>query len=327
MRIARRTLLASILAAPALAQGGRFAGAAAYSAGRQGVSLLVLRDGRTLFEDHPNGGGPERAFELWSGTKSFCGPLLAAAAADGLIRPDAPCADVLAEWRGDPALARITPLHLLTLTAGFRGGGLRPPGYAAAVASRPVSPPGARFAYGPVPFQIFGEMLRRGRAGDPLAYLRSRILDRIGIAPGAWRRGDDGNPLLPQGAAFTARAWGRFGEAMLRAGRDGARGLDPAVLGLMFRGTRANPGYGLTWWLAEPGLVAPSRRQDGAALAAPDIVAERIVFAGGGGNQRLFLWQRRGVVVVRQAVFGLGPGARGPAWDDAAFLRLVAQGL
>jgi len=331
MPLARRSLLAALaLPLPALAQGSRFATAARYSAERRGVSLLVLREGRTLFEDYAHGGAPTRAFEIWSGTKSFCGPILAAAAADGLLRADAPCAEVLQEWRGDPARAAITPIDLLTLTAGFRAGGLRPPSYAEAVAQRPVTRPGARFAYGPVPFQVFGEMLRRrlaagGRPADPLAYLQARLLDPIGVAPGGWRRGRDGNPLLPQGASFTARAWARFGEAMLRVESDGGLGLDRRVAALLFRGTRANPGYGLTWWLAEPGLVPPSPRADPGPIGAPDLAAERIVFAAGGGDQRLYLWRRRRVVVVRQAS-GL-PGRRGSEWEDAAFLRLIAQAL
>ena len=106
------------------------------------------------------------------------------------------------------------------------------------------------------------------------------------------------------------------------------RGLDPAVLGRMFRGTRANPGYGLTWWLAEPGLIPPGRRQGVEGLSAPDLAAERIAFAGGAGNQRLFLWRARGVVVVRQASGILGALlGRGASWDDAAFLRLVADAV
>lgn len=342
MRIARRRLLGpllaaqmlapALLAAPALARSARFAAAARYAAERRGAALLVLREGRTLFEATTDAGAPGQAFEIWSGTKSFCGPMLAAAAADGLLRPDAPCAEVLPEWRGDPARAAITPLDLLTLTAGFRGGGLRPPGYAEAVGERPVTAPGARFAYGPVPFQIFGEMLRRrlaatGRPPDPLAYLQARLLDPIGIAPGGWRRGRDGNPLLPQGAAFAARAWGRFGEAMLRAESEPGPGLDRRVMARLFRGTRANPGYGLTWWLAEPGLIPPGPRADPGPVGAPDLAAERIVFAAGGGDQRLYLWRRRRVVVVRQATGGLLPGRRGPGWTDATFLRLLADAL
>jgi len=336
MRLRRRLLLAAAaasLAAPALAEAGRFAAAARYSAERRGVSLLVLREGRVLFEDYPNEGGPDRAFELASGTKSFCGPLLAAAAAEGLIGPAEPCAAVLPEWRGDPAKSRITPLLLLTLTGGFPPGRLRPPGYAEAVAASLSSAPGERFAYGPVPFQIFGEMLRRrlaarGLPPDPVAYLQSRLLDRLSVRPGAWRRGRDGNPLLPQGAAFTACGWGAFGEAVRRAETEGLRGLDPAVVAALFRGTRANPGYGLTWWLAEPGLVAPGRGQGLEGLSAGGLAAERIAFAAGAGYQRLYLLRRRGVVVVRQASgIAAALAGRGPAWNDAAFLRLLAEAL
>jgi CubicO group peptidase (beta-lactamase class C family) len=336
MRLQRRTLLAAAaasLAAPALAEAGRFAAAARYSAERRGVSLMVLREGRTLFEDYPNEGAPDRAFELASGTKSFCGPLLAAAASEGLLDPGEPCAAVLPEWRNDPRRSRITPLALLTLTGGFAGGLLRPPGYTEAVAAPLASAPGERFAYGPIPFQIFGEMLRRRLSArrlppDPVAYLQSRLLDRLSVRPGAWRRGRDGNPLLPQGAAFTARGWGAFGEAIRRAETEPQRGLDAGVVAALFRGTRANPGYGLTWWLAEPGLIAPGRRQGLEGLPLDRLAAERIAFAAGAGHQRLYLLRARGVVVVRQASgIAAALAGRGPDWNDAAFLGLLQQAL
>ena len=60
----------------------------------------------------------------------------------------------------------------------------RPPSYAQAIEAQPVAPVGTRFQYGPVPFQIFGEILRRkladrGLPPDPVRYLQQRVLDPI----------------------------------------------------------------------------------------------------------------------------------------------------
>jgi CubicO group peptidase (beta-lactamase class C family) len=314
---------AALLPPAALAQSAGLREAAAYSAARNGVSLLVMQRGRIVFEDYPNEGGEDRGWELASGTKSFSGIIAAAAAQTGLLELDEPCADTLGEWRGDNR-RRITIRHLLTLTSGLEGGQIgRPPSYDDAVAMQPGTQPGERFAYGPAPFQIFGELMRRKTNGDPVVYLQRHVLDAIGIQPAQWRRGGDGNPLLPQGAQFTARSWARFGEFVLRGG-DGL--LHPATLASCFEGTRANPGYGLTWWLMRPGLVPPGPRS-GVEIDA-DLAARYggISMAAGAGNQRLYLVPELDLVIVRQAnriLRAMMGRERGPRWSDAAFLNLV----
>lgn len=305
-----------------------FEAAAAYSRERLGVSFLVMTaDGRVLAEAYPEPGGQDRAWELASGAKSFCGIAAAAAVKDGLMQLDRPCADILTEWRSD-ARAVITLRQLLTLTSGLGGGGIgRPPPYAEAIRAMPVAAPGERFQYGPTPFQIFGEMVRRATGGDPLTYLQTRLFDTIGVRPQRWRRGGDGYPHLPSGAALTAREWAAFGAMTLLGWRTGAVApmLDEPTLAANFAPTRANPGYGLTWWLLRRGLVPPGRRAgvDGDAIVR-EAPGEDIVMAAGAGNQRLYLLRKRGWVVVRQAtgIFNALRG-RGVNWSDADFLRLV----
>lgn len=305
MPMNRRTFLAVsaavCLATPARAQtlNLNFAAAAAYSAQRRGVSLVVLQRGERVFEDYPNEGGVERGWELASGTKSFTGVMAAAAIRDGLIRSwDEPCADALSEWRNDDR-RRITLRDLLSLTSGIEGGPIaRPPAYADAVAQSATAAPGERFAYGPTPFQIFGEIMRRKLDGDPLAYLQRRIFDPLNITPTHWRRGGDGNPHMPSGAGLTARDWARFGLFVLREGE----GLvDEAALRACFEGTRANPGYGLSFWLWREGLVAPGRSQ---AVSVDPALTRRfgpISMAAGAGDQRLYLLPQMQLVIARQA--------------------------
>lgn len=63
--LTRRTALiagAAALAQPSWAQtDSNFRAAAQYSAANRGVSMLVLRGGRTVFEDYPNEGASDRA--------------------------------------------------------------------------------------------------------------------------------------------------------------------------------------------------------------------------------------------------------------------------
>ncbi|MDX2102728.1 MAG: serine hydrolase domain-containing protein [Alphaproteobacteria bacterium] len=305
--------------------------ALAYTDERRGVSLLVLHQGRRLVEHYANGGNATAAWELASGTKSFCGLIAAAAVADGLLTLDQPVAESLTEWRSDQALRAITPQHLLTLTAGFHSPIGRAPSYADAIKARPVDPPGQRFRYGPLCFQIFGEVMRRRLAGsrdrDPLAYLQRRILMPAGVEVAGWRRGADGMPLLPQGARLTARAWGQFGTAMMAmlAGAPGS--LDPAAVRALTQPTSANPGYGLSWWLFRRGLVPPGPGVGFGRTFPPAVEQEDCVVAAGAGNQRLYLLRKRGLVVVRQAE-GLGLVVdQTPRWDDATFLSLLLNAL
>jgi CubicO group peptidase (beta-lactamase class C family) len=300
--------------------------AARMSAERRGVSMLVMSAGQVLFEDYPNEGVASRAWETASGTKSFCGVMAAAAVADGLLTLDEHCVRTLPEWSND-ARAQITLRQLLSLTGGLGGGRIgRPPEYAQAVATALSTAPGAQFSYGPVPFQVFGEIMRRklraaGLKDDPVAWLQSRVLDGIGVTVDRWRRGADGMPLLPQGAALTARDWARFGQWVL----DGGKGVDAAALSACFEGSTANPGYGLTWWLLRPGLMPPGPGTRAGLESAPqELAGEDVVMAAGAGNQRLYLLRRRRLVVVRQASGILEAMAgRGPVWRDGDFLRAL----
>lgn len=324
----RRSFLAAsaaaCLATPATAQELNFAAAAAYSVERRGVSMLAMRRGEVIFEDYPNGGGVTRGWELASGTKSFTGVMAAAAVQDGLISSwDERAADTLTEWRGDDR-RHITLRHILSLTSGIIGGPIgRPPPYADAIAQRSESAPGERFAYGPTPFQIFGEIIRRKTSGDPLDYLTRRILAPLDIEPTHWRRGADGMPHMPSGAGLTARDWSRFGWFVLQGGE--GRVSEPA-LRECFTGTRANPGYGLSFWLLRDGLVAPGRN---AGVEIDSALSERfggISMAAGAGNQRLYLIPSLDLVIVRQAtgiLQALMRRERGPQWSDAEFLRLA----
>lgn len=323
----RRTFLSSaaaaLIAAPARAQTLDFAAAADYARARRGVSLVIMQRGAIVFEDYPSPGAPARGWELASGTKSFTGVMAAAAIQDRLIRDwDEPCAETLPEWRADNRRA-ISLRHLLSLTSGIEGGPIaRPPTYADAISQRAAASPGARFAYGPTPFQIFGEIIRRKLDGDPLAYLQRRIFDPLSITPTHWRRGRDGGPHMPSGAGLTGRDWARFGQFVL-AGGEGR--VDRPALEQCFEPSSANPGYGLSWWLLRPGLVAPGRTQT--VDADPELAARfgPINMAAGAGDQRLYLLPRLELVIARQANGILRAlRQRGQSdWSDAAFLRLA----
>lgn len=308
--------------------------AARYSAQNRGISLLVMVDGQVVFEDYPNRGSPTRAHELASGTKSFCGVMAVVAAQDGLLSLDEPVALTLTEWQRDPLRSQITLRQLLHLTSGIPGGNLaRPPTYSEAIQTPAEAPPDTRFSYGPIPFQIFGEVIRRKLGGDPLLYLTRRIFEPIGLEYAFWRRGPDGLPHLPSGAFLTARNWARFGELVRTGGLwQGQRVLDAALLERCFEPSRVNPIYGLTWWLGRP--ISPAERatlgrvgQDIDPLTSTPGLPDDLAIAAGAGDQRLYISRKLKLVVVRQAE-GIVESLTGrrTGFTDAAFLRLLLTG-
>jgi CubicO group peptidase (beta-lactamase class C family) len=318
------------LAAPALA--GPCEEAAAYSDMRAGVSVLVLKDGETVCEQYTAGGGPKQGWELWSGTKSFSGLIAAAAVQDGLLSLDEKVSDTIPEWRNDPARARVTIRQLLNLTSGQATTIGKPPDYAGAIASPFSAEPGTRFQYGAEPFQVFGAVMNRKLAAaktgdaDVLAYLSRRILQPIGAKPSGWRRTPAGEPLMPQGAIFTAREWAKVGEFVRVGGQAGGRPLvDPAAFEAQFTGSRINPAYGISWWLPGAGGYGPRGATSDFALHAAELPKD-LVIAAGAGYQRLYVIPSCGLTVVRQAPILKAMRDETPAWSDFAFLTPILKG-
>lgn len=312
------------------------AAAQAYSSGAYGVSVLIQQDGAVICEGYANGGGADAAYPIHSGTKSFNGIIAAAAVQDGLLTLDEPVSKTILEWRDDPAKAAVTIRQLLQLTSGLGGRAFPAPDYDAAVV-QPFSAPTGTFQYAAAPFQVFGAVMRRkleaaGLDRDPTTYLRTRVLDPIGMSWSGWRRTADGDAMLDQGAILTAREWAKYGEFVRAGGRvNGKPVVDPAAFASLFKGSAANPAYGVTWWLPK-------------ATDAADVVTARLdlrgheaelpadmVVAAGAGDQRLFVIPSCRLTVVRQAkldaqrIQAVRAAGRDihEGWSDFAFIKPI----
>ena len=268
----------------------RFQPAAEYLRSCNGHALLVYRDGQLVFEDYFNGHTRDQPHRLASGTKSFVGVLAVMAVEDGLLKLDEKVSDTLTEWQADARKSQITIRQLLTLTSGIAGGETGDvPSYREAVrVAQAKFPPGEKFQYGPIPFQCFGELLRRKlepRKETVQAYLHRRLLDPIGLKPSSWRKDADGNSNLPSGALLTAREWAKFGQLVLNKGSwEGRQLVSEKLLVECFQGTKAHPTYGLTFW-----------------LNATDERPRDLVMAAGAGKQKLYLIPSQRLLIVQFA--------------------------
>ncbi|CAN5489979.1 serine hydrolase domain-containing protein [soil metagenome] len=307
----------------------RFDLAAEYSRQSRGVSVLVMKGDKVVFEDYENGHTADEPWILASGTKSFSGIMLAAAIEDKLITGfDEKVSDTISEWKSDPRKSKITIRNLLSLTSGIDAGQIgRVPTYAEAIKTNARFEPGTHFEYGPAPFQIFGELMTRKlkpKNETVAAYLKRRILDPIGLKVAYWRL-ENGEPLLPQGASLAAREWVKFGLFLKNGGKwNGKQVVKKALLDELVKGSAANPAYGITFWLNRKGQGPTGRPVSGGAMA--DIGQIGIIdgvsdlfMAAGAANQRLYIIRSLDMVIVRQGQL--------TKWDDSEFLKRLLLGV
>jgi CubicO group peptidase (beta-lactamase class C family) len=277
-----------------------------YNVSVGGQTMVVMHQGKVIFEQYANGGGRARLQALASGSKSFVGVAAAAAVQDGLIQFDEKASQTLPEWKADSRKARITLRQLLHQTDGLDPGenlaSSTRTTWEQGVTAVAISDPGTKFRYGPNHFFAFGEVLQRklmaGKYRTFQEYLNKRILAPIGIQV-RWLRLADGNPNLPGGAMMTARDWAKFGEFVRQGGKwEGKSIVEEKTLHECFVGDSVAPYYGLTWWLRGP---MGEQGQALAQLPTDDKTGEQIICAAGLGGQRLFIIRSRELVVVRNA--------------------------
>jgi len=256
--------------------------AIAYHEKHKPQALLISRGGAIVHESYGADFSAGKPHALYSGTKSFWGPVALIAQREKLLSVDETVGESFPEWQADAVKRKVTLRQLLTLTAGIGFGGLGAavPVYEKALAVHLKDPPGSRFTYGGIPLQVFGAVLAKKLEGlhlTPHEFLQERLLAPAGVEVASWRKLADGTQPLPTGAFLTAQNWLAYGTYVLAHRNDFAE---------CFHGTDANPRYGLTWWLAPP-------------AAPPDTV-----YASGSGGQALYIVPSLDTVMVRFSAGG-----------------------
>ena len=322
-----------ITAASAEIQPNDCARAAKYSESRRGTAMLVMQNGKTIFEHYAHGAVPEGRWPMFSGTKSFWGIAALCAVRDGLFKLDDPVCATISEWKSDPRKSRITVRQLLNFTDGIEGASHL---HRSSIANRDavairlpvVAEPGSHFIYGPSHLQILVELLRR-KLGEssPIAYIERNVLRPLGLGSMEFKADKRGNPLAASGFELTAREWSRLGQLVLGQGSYEAHRIVPAnLLREAFVGSVANPSYGLTFWLnsqapraaeidIEKELELPWERSRWKGICISKAAPPDMIVALGSGYQRLFVIPSLNAVIVRQ-----GKDAK---FSDSHFLRLA----
>ncbi len=306
--------------------------AAEYSAARRGAALLVIQNGKAIFESYPGDHSDQETHKIYSGTKGFWVLAALAAEEEGILKLDERVADTIQEWRSDDRKKHITIRQLLDFTSGLEPmsslhGDTVLDRDAVALRLPVVAAPGERFIYGPSSLQVFHELFRRMLASyreTPTQYLERKVLRPLGLGPQEYKRDRAGNPLLASGFRLTAEQWSRIGRLILNGG---APVLSQRSLSQSLSGTKANPIFGMGFWNnrtagprarefdIENMLERDWWKQDWRETClCRDAPADTIASVGS-GYQRLFVLPSMNLIIVR-----LGKNAR---FSDGDFLRIL----
>lgn len=315
--------------------------AAAYSSQKGGSSVLVMKDGQLIFENYHNNANENTSTHIQSGTKGFFAAVVALAIQEGYISSyDENVSQTITEWQNTtlhPGKSLITVRHLVSLNSGLSQdldyiqgtNPLVPNIYDYVVNNlRIVAAPGTRFQYGPSHYYAFGVFLKRklqnaGVQQDPLQYLSSRLLQKIGVSYTSWVHDQAGNPNIPNGCYITSRNWIKFGQLLLQKGKwNNEQIIQENLVNNLFVPKAANTGHGVFLWLNQQGgdpssagvPMAPAGSEGGFMYHSgyTDIIA-----ALGAGKNRMYIIPSLNAVIVRQT---LGDSAD---FSDNDFLDLI----
>jgi CubicO group peptidase (beta-lactamase class C family) len=289
----------------------QFANAARYSMAHGGVAVRVERGGRLLYESYAADFSASTPHKIYSGTKSFFAVAAIVAQQEGLLTLDEKACNTLPEWRNDRRRA-ITIEELLSHTSGLSTDLSHIYSYRdqleAALGVPLIDTPGARFHYSGANYQAFGEILKRklrARGESLEGFMEDKIFDPLDIDVDKWVSDSAGNPLIHSGLLLSAEQWAKFGNFINRA-RNGLSTpiLSGSALQPLFVGHRANPAYGLGFWLNRPppdpltqSIKVLQLAIDGDQLypgGPRDLVA-----ALGSGHQMLYMIPSQDLVIVR----------------------------
>jgi CubicO group peptidase (beta-lactamase class C family) len=307
-----------------------------YFARTNAAGLLVLKDGRIVFERYAMGNGPETNWTSRSMAKSFTSTLVGAAVHDGKIASlDDPVSKYVPELK-DTRYGKVSIRHALQMTSGMpdrefpsvlplqactvkRERGCFLKGLVAiADPTRPgYAEPGTRFSYLSADVIVSGLVVQRATGMTPSAYLSSKIWKPFGMERDAyWNlEAEGGDTFANSGIGATLRDYGRFGLFMMDGGRlpDGTRILPEnwmaEALAPTIASEIASSPYGFYWWRNHSANGTPGE--------------QGVFYARGSAGQTLVVNPEERLVIVKWSVWpdrGERVSSRSlQAEDDALF--------
>ncbi|MFL9881292.1 serine hydrolase [Herbaspirillum rhizosphaerae] len=297
--------------------------------------LLVLKDGKIVFENYQLGNSEKTRWMSMSVVKSITATLIGAAIKDGHIKSiDDPIVNYLPELKGS-AYDGVSVKNLLQMASGVRWDETyvnpksdrrqmlevqttQKPGAVLKLMSKlpRAAAPGTRWNYSTGETQVAGALVRAA-VGKPVAqYLNERIWGKFGMESDAtwWLESPDGLEVGGSGLSATLRDYGRFGLFLLGGGKAGGEQILPdnwvkdAGSPKMVDGKLVNYGY-MLWPIPE----------------AAGTINEGAFEARGIFGQHIYMNPKENVVIV---VWGALPKPTGSApVGDNDFFAAATQAV
>lgn len=283
--------------------------------------VLAARSGSAFLEHYMQGNDEEwgrplgqvafdagALHDLRSVTKSIVSLIYGIALDRGLVPPlEATLLAQFPEYADlavDPARARITIGHALTMTLGMEWDENRPysdplnseiamelaPDRYRFVLDRPIiAEPGSRWIYSGGSVALIGAIIARGTGQTLPDFARDALFTPLGIEHFHWPGGNDGVASAASGLRLTAPDLLKIGQLLLRKGIwNGQRIVSEGWIAASFTPAISTPdglGYGRLWFIGD----AP----------APAFEAPKPWYAGfGNGGQRLWLMPEADIAAV-----------------------------
>lgn len=227
-------------------------------------SLLVVKDGKLIFERYGAKASRDATYELYSVTKAVTSLVAGVLVDQRAVRLDEPVAARLAAWRPDLAGALadkrdIALKHVLSMSSGLHYDFspkddpiyyTAPDRLKLAASAAPKVAPGTAFEYTDVNPILAAAMLSAA-AGEPVErYAQTHLFGPLGMKRAAWERADR-TGLVSAGWGLRLRAvdMAKIGMLVLDGGRWQGRQVVPQQWIAEMTTPRVSPHFGYYWWI------------------------------------------------------------------------------
>ena len=195
-------------------------------------SLMVLRDGKVIFERYEAGHGPDELHILWSASKTFTATAVGFACQEGLITTD----DKVVSFFGaeelpeeiSPWLAQMTIHDLLVMSSGIEivttdiraMTRLNPDLNWAKVTlcSRLNFEPGTMFHYNGMDTYLLSVIVSKVTGEQMSSYLERKLFKPLGIKEWIWKKSPQGYDTGGWGLFLNLESLAKMGQFMLQRG-------------------------------------------------------------------------------------------------------------
>ena len=203
-------------------------------------SLMVIQDGKIIYERYGMGHNASELHIMWSATKTFTATAVGFALQDGLLSLDTPVVRYLQDELPatlDPYMEKMTLDHLLKMSSGWKAdiitnrikGGEQFDPVRACLTSPFTHEPGSHWRYNNMDTYLAGVVIQKLTGKTLEAYLREKLLTPLGVDTLCYEVDSRGFNTGAWGMHVTTETLAKLGLFMLQKGNwEGAQLLDSA---------------------------------------------------------------------------------------------------